>query len=182
MVFTYDQDVLNEVKQENYVGALALLKQKWENDSDNAERLITYGCALWHIINYHNPWYPLIPDDPEDKQLNAYMDELFRLHSIVLTNLRGCWGWLVSIMPYYFQGGSLKDGEQLGNDMIIQAYHDQPTSKFLEVIYASTIGDEAWYRRGCEEMTPIWHRYFENDGFLGTYFASISTRGGIWCD
>ena len=32
MVFTYDQDVLNEVKQENYVGALALLKQKWEND------------------------------------------------------------------------------------------------------------------------------------------------------
>ena len=32
MVFTYDQDVLNEVNQENYVGALALLKQKWEKN------------------------------------------------------------------------------------------------------------------------------------------------------
>ena len=188
MVFTYDQDVLNEVKQENYVGALALLKQKWENDPDNAERLITYGCALWYVINYHNPWYPLIPDDPEGKQLNAYMDELFRLHSIVLTKpdipaeLRGCWGWLVSIMPYYFQGGSLKDGEQLGNDMIIQAYHDQPTSKFLEVIYASTIGDEAWYRRGCEEMTPIWHQYFEDDWFLGGYFIAISSNESFGCE
>ena len=188
MVFTYDQDVLNEVKQENYVGALALLKQKWENAPDNAELLVTYGCALWYVINYHNPLHPLIGLDPQHKRINAYTDELYQLHSVVLSRpdipaeLRGCWGWLVSIMPYYFQAGSLKEGEQLGDDMIIQAYHDQPTSLFLEVIYASTIEDDVWYRRECNVMTTQWHQYFEDDGFLGTYFIAISSNESFGCE
>ena len=185
MVFTYGKDVLTEVKRGNYVGALALLKQKWENDPDNSERLITYGCALWYVINYDDLPDSLIGPDPGDKKFNAYIRELHRLHSIVLTKpdipaeLRGCWGWLVSIMPYYFDA---REDEQIGNDMIIQAYHDQPTSKFLEVIYASTIGDEAWYRRGRREMEPQWQQYFEDDGFLGTYFISISSAKSFGCE
>ena len=183
MIFHYTEDVQQLVQEQNWQAAVSQLKTAWETNKRDLDAALCYGCMLWFVLMADMGGH-LFPGANHQSLIQAYTKDLRKLSSYSLSQFKddptflAIWGWMISLMPYYFfpcgTDDEYKEAEQRGLQMLRNAYSAEPQNIFIKALYYATTDQEEAYRAARSQMGKVWENYLADDEFVGTYFLSIT--------
>jgi hypothetical protein len=84
-------------------------------------------------------------------------------------------GYTVSIFPYEY--GDYDDLEKEGNELLRQAYHEEPDNKIYRMVYlGSSNSDKNEYRQSELDASPVVLKKFQGPGLINNYFKQVLNR------
>lgn len=184
MIIKYSKEVLDLVHQKRWIDAAYHLLWEWQSNQNDLDAILCYGCALWYLLTYDYTYVELSKDPAVDQYIRlgfeghlSLMAEKGFLNHKEDPRFQVLFGWIMSIHPYYFfscgVGTEWDEVENTGLQMIKSAYEAAPHDPLYQAAYFTGTGDYEKARNAYDQVASQWETYFEDDGFVGSYFLAM---------